>query len=57
MNKSADPKALRARLAAFGFKNSQIAEALNMSISAVKQAVTNVSNKTGMSREDFAAIL
>lgn len=46
-----------AKLAAFGFKNSQIAEALNMSISAVKQAVTNVSNKTGMSREDFAAIL
>ena len=46
-----------AKLAAFGFKNSQIAEALNMSVSAVKQAVTNVSNKTGMSREDFAAIL
>lgn len=46
-----------AKLAAFGFKNSQIAEALNMSISAVKQAVTNVSNKTGMTREDFAAIL
>ncbi len=46
-----------AKLAAFGFKNSQIASALNMSMSAVKQAVTNVSNKTGMSREDFAAIL
>lgn len=46
-----------AKLAAFGFKNSQIAESLNMSISAVKQAVTNISNKTGMSREDFAAIL
>ena len=46
-----------AKLAAFGFKNSQIAESLNMSISAVKQAVTNVSNKTGMSRENFAAIL
>ncbi|MBO5321241.1 MAG: hypothetical protein J6B22_01365 [Clostridia bacterium] len=46
-----------AKLAAFGFKNSQIAETLNMSISAVKQAVTNVSNKTGMSRENFAAIL
>lgn len=46
-----------AKLAAFGFKNSQIAESLNMSLSAVKQAVTNVSNKTGMSREDFAAIL
>lgn len=46
-----------AKLAAFGFKNSQIAQTLNMSISSVKQAVTNVSNKTGMSREDFAAIL
>ncbi len=46
-----------AKLAAFGFKNSQIAETLNMSLSAVKQAVTNVSNKTGMTREDFAAIL
>ena len=46
-----------AKLAAFGFKNSQIAESLNMSISAVKQAVTNVSNKTGMTRENFAAIL
>ena len=46
-----------AKLAAFGFKNSQIAATLNMSLSAVKQAVTNVSNKTGMSREDFAAIL
>ena len=46
-----------AKLAAFGFKNSQIASTLNMSVSAVKQAVTNVSNKTGMSRENFAAIL
>ena len=46
-----------AKLAAFGFKNSQIAATLNMSLSAVKQAVTNVSNKTGMCREDFAAIL
>lgn len=46
-----------AKLAAFGFKNSQIAEMLNMSISAVKQAVTNISNKTGMTREDFATIL
>ena len=46
-----------AKLAAFGFKNGQIAATLNMSISAVKQAITNVSNKTGMSREKFAAIL
>ena len=46
-----------AKLAAFGLKNAQIAEALSMSLSAVKQAVTNVSNKTGMPREKFAAIL
>ncbi len=46
-----------AKLAAFGFKNSQIADTLHMSISAVKQAVTSVSNKTGMTREDFATIL
>lgn len=46
-----------AKLAAFGMKNSQIAEFLHMSLSAVKQAVTSVSNKTGMSREDFAAVL
>ncbi len=46
-----------AKLAAFGFKNGQIAATLNMSISAVKQAVTNVSNKTGMTRDNFAAIL
>lgn len=46
-----------AKLAAFGFKNGQIATELHMSISAVKQAVTNVSNKTGMTRENFAAIL
>lgn len=46
-----------AKLAAFGMKNAEIANALNMSLSAVKQAITNVSNKTGMSRDDFAAIL
>lgn len=46
-----------AKLAAFGFKNGQIAEELNMSLSAVKQAVTNITNKTGMTRENFAAIL
>jgi len=46
-----------AKLAAFGFKNGQIAATLNMSVSSVKQAVTSVSNKTGMPREDFAAIL
>ncbi len=46
-----------AKLAAFGMKNGEIAKTLNMSVSAVKQAITNVSNKTGMTRENFAAIL
>ncbi len=46
-----------AKLAAFGMKNSEIASSLYMSVSAVKQAINNVSNKTGMPREEFAAIL
>ena len=46
-----------AKLAAFGMRNNQIAEKLHMSVSAVKQAVSNVSGKTGMSREEFAAFL
>lgn len=46
-----------AKLAAFGMKNDEIAQKLHMSVSAVKQAITNVSNKTGMSRDEFAAIL
>ncbi len=46
-----------AKLAAFGMKNSEIAEKLHMSVSAVKQAVSNVSGKTGVSREEFAAFL
>ena len=46
-----------AKLAAFGMKNAEIAERLHMSISGVKQAVTKVSQKTGVSRDEFAAIL
>ncbi len=46
-----------AKLAAFGMRNDEIAKNLHMSVSAVKQAITNVSNKTGMSRAEFAAIL
>ena len=46
-----------AKLAAFGLKNEEIAKTLNMSVSAVKQAITTVSNKTGMTRKEFAAIL
>ena len=46
-----------AKLAAFGMRNGEIAKNLNMSLSAVKQAVSNISNKTGVSRDEFAAIL
>ena len=46
-----------AKLAAFGMQNSEIAEKLHMSLSGVKQAVRIVSEKTGMSRENFAAVL
>lgn len=46
-----------AKLAAYGMKNSEIAEKLHMSVSAVKQAVSNVASKTGVSREEFAAFL
>ncbi len=46
-----------AKLAAFGMQNSDIAEKLHMSLSGVKQAVRIVSEKTGMSRDEFAAIL
>ena len=46
-----------AKLAAFGLKNEEIASALSMSVSAVKLAIANVSNKTGMTRKEFAAIL
>lgn len=46
-----------ARLAAFGLQNKEIAEKLHMSLSGVKQAVRIVSEKTGMKRNEFAAIL
>ena len=46
-----------AKLAAFGMQNSEIASQLNMSVSGVKQAVRIVSEKTGVSRDEFAAIL
>lgn len=46
-----------ARLAAFGMSNQQIADKLHLSLSVVKQAVRIVTEKSGMSRSDFAAIL
>ncbi len=46
-----------AKLATFGFRNDEIASRLNMSVSAVKQSITSIINKTGMQREEFAAFL
>ncbi len=46
-----------AKLAAFGMTNPEIAAKLHMSLSAVKQAIRIVMEKSGMSREQFAAIL
>lgn len=46
-----------AKLAAFGMQNSEIAQKLHMSLSGVKQAIRVVSEKTGASRDEFAAYL
>ena len=46
-----------AKLAAFGMSNAQIAEKLHMSVSVVKQAIRITSEKTGMSRREFAKVL
>ena len=46
-----------AKLAAFGLSNQEIADKLNISVPIVKQAVRIVSEKSGLSRADFAAIL
>lgn len=46
-----------AKLAAFGMSNPEIAEKLHLSLSVVKQAVRIVSEKSGLSRSEFAAIL
>lgn len=46
-----------AKLAAFGMQNKEIAEKLHMSLSSVKQAVRIVAEKTGASRDAFAAYL
>lgn len=46
-----------AKLAAFGMRNAQIAQALHMSLSSVKQAIRIVSEKTGAPRDEFAAFL
>ena len=46
-----------AKLAAFGMTNPEIAKKLNMSLPAVKQAIRIVMEKSGMTRNQFAAIL
>lgn len=46
-----------AKLAAFGLTNQEIANKLYLSLSVVKQAVRIVSEKSGLSRSEFAAIL
>ena len=46
-----------AKLAAFGMQNSEIATKLHMSLSGVKQAIRIVSEKSGVRRDEFAAIL
>ena len=46
-----------AKLAAFGMSNAEIAEKLHMSVSVVKQSIRVVSEKTGMSRREFAKVL
>ena len=46
-----------AKLAAFGMGNREIADHLHMSLAAVKQAVRIIMEKSGMPRNQFAAIL
>ena len=46
-----------AKLAAFGMSNQEIADKMHLSLSVVKQSIRVVSEKSGMARADFAAIL
>ena len=46
-----------AKLAAFGMGNQEIADSLHLSLSVVKQSVRIVSEKSGLPRSSFAAIL
>ncbi len=46
-----------AKLAAFGMSNAQIAEKLNLSLAMVKQSIRITSEKSGLPRDQFAAIL
>lgn len=46
-----------ARLAAFKLSDAEIASRMNMSLPGVKQAIRIIKQKSGLEREDFAAIL
>lgn len=46
-----------ARLAAFKLSDAEIAARMNMSVSGVKQAIRIIKQKSGLERDDFAAIL
>ncbi len=46
-----------AKLAAFGMSNKEIADKLDMSAAGVKQALTAVTDKLGVGRDEFAAFL
>ena len=46
-----------AKLAAFGMSNKEIADKLDMSLAGVKQALVAITDKTGVSRDQFAAFL
>ena len=46
-----------AKLAAYGMSNAEIAKRMHMSLPGVKQAIRIISEKSGVERKDFAAIL
>lgn len=46
-----------ARLAAFKLSDAEIATRMNMSVSSVKQAIRIIKERSGLKRDDFAAIL
>lgn len=46
-----------ARLAAFRLSDAEIASRMNMSVSGVKQAIRIIKQKSGLERNEFAAIL
>ena len=55
--KLSDQNRVGARLAAFKLSDAEIAARTNMSLSGVKQAIKIIKEKSGLSRDEFAAIL